>query len=268
MFGGGGTRCFWHGGFMAAAERRLPLEVERVSAVSGGALSAAAWITGREERLLDSMCAAFERTDRGPGNIDIDDLLDGQHPFPHEELYRRIVHGLLDDDEAMQRIVDGPQFRIKLARAGKLGGGGTIAAYALDLAVRSTPHPKLPKLTGAEALEVDARAAAHDGRLCELVVAAASSPPLFSQAYWDGEPVMDGGVVDNAPVWAESDAPTLLLVTRPYRNLPERENRLYAAPSKKPPTFKLDFTDAEGIREVWRLGEKDGRAFLDRHFPD
>ncbi|HUF56498.1 MAG TPA: hypothetical protein VMM55_08055 [Thermohalobaculum sp.] len=44
-------------------------------------------------------------------------------------------------------------------------------------------------------------------------------------------------------------------------------NRLYAMPTKKPPTFKLDFTDAKGIRDAWGLGERNGRAFLERHFP-
>ena len=268
VFGGGGTRCFWHGGFMSAAEDKLPLDVQRISAVSGGALSAAAFITGRERRLLDAMVAAFERRDRGDGNVEIEDLLDGEHPFPHEELYRRIVTNVLDDDEARERVAEGPTFRIQLARPGRLGPKGTIAAYMSDIAVRSSPHPVYPKMTGATAVQVDANAAAREGRLCELIVAAASAPPVFDQAVWDGEPVMDGGVVDNAPCWAESDDPTLLLVTRPYRNIPSIENRLYAMPSRKPPTFKLDFTDAEGIRDAWRLGEQDGRAFLARHFPD
>lgn len=268
VFGGGGTRCFWHGGFMSVAEDRLPLDISRVSGVSGGALSAAAWITGRERQLLDSMTDAFDETKKGPGNIDLAALIGDDQPFPHQRLYTRIVHDLLDDYVASGLIADGPDFRIQLAKPGKLGAKGTIAAYAADIAVRSSPHPVLPKMTGAESVLVDAKEAARDGKLCDLIVAAASSPPLFDQHYWNGEPVIDGGVVDNAPPWAESDEPTLLLVTRPYSNLPEHANRLYAVPSEKPPTFKLDFTDAEGIRDVWRLGEDDGRAFLAEHFPD
>ena len=268
VFGGGGTRCFWHGGFMAATADRLPLDVRRISAVSGGALSAAAFVTDRERRLLDAMCEAFERREDGGGNFEIGDLLDGDHPFPHEALYRRIVTNLLDDEEAREMVAEGPTFRVQLARPGRLGAKGTVAAYVSDIAVRSSPHPVYPRMTGATAIQVDAKRAAREGRLCELIVAAASAPPVFNQAMWDGEPVMDGGVVDNAPCWAESDDPTLLMVTRPYRNIPSFENRLYAMPSKKPPTFKLDFTDSQGIRGAWELGERDGRAFLERHFPD
>ena len=268
VFGGGGTRCFWHGGFMDATRGRIPLAVERISAVSGGVLSAAAFIADRERGLLDRMCAAFDRREDGIGNIDIDGIIKGGEPFPHEELYRRIVFAVLDDDDARKAVAEGPEFLVQLARPGRLGRSAAVAAYITDVAVRSSPHPIYPKMMGARDLQVDARAAARAGRLCELIVAAASAPPVFDRHYWDGELVMDGGVIDNAPCWAESDDPTLLLVTRPYRRIPSYRNRLYAVPSKKPPTFKLDFTDAQGIREAWALGERDGRAFLREHFPE
>lgn len=120
-------------------------------------------------------------------------------------------------------------------------------------------------MIGARPLVVDGVAAAREGRLADLIVAAASAPPLFDQHVRDGVPMMDGGVIDNAPAPGQGRA--LAPVTRVYRNLPEAEERACAAPSKTPPTFKLDFTDDEGVREVWDLGERDGPAFVDAHFP-
>ena len=261
VFGGGGTRCFWHGGFMETAGDALPLAVTHVSAVSGGALSAAAWITGRERRLLDLMTSAFEEAEDENGNCDVAALFGEGEAFPHQALYRRVVADLLADGGEAE-IADGPALDVQLARPGPLGVTAAMLAYGADLKVRSTPHPKAPALTGAEAMVVDGRAAAREGRLGDLIVAAASAPPLFDQHRWDGEPVMDGGVVDNAPVLGDGRA--LVLVTRVYRNLPEGERNVYFGPSEDPPTFKLDFTDAQGVRDVWDLGRRDGEDFKRR----
>jgi hypothetical protein len=82
--------------------------------------------------------------------------------------------------------------------------------------------------------------------------------------------VIDGGVIDNAPQpWsplpAERTAPsTLYVLTRPYRALPESGEAVYASPSEDPPTFKLDFTDRQGIEDAWALGQRDGAAFSQR----
>ena len=65
-FSGGGIRCFWHGGFLVRVGPHLGLDVKRVSGVSGGALSAAAWIGGREQDLLILMTEAFRLNELAP----------------------------------------------------------------------------------------------------------------------------------------------------------------------------------------------------------
>ena len=59
VFSGGGIRCFWHGGFLSEVGCYEDLRPDRISCVSGGALSAASWIGGREDDLLAVMHEAF-----------------------------------------------------------------------------------------------------------------------------------------------------------------------------------------------------------------
>jgi predicted patatin/cPLA2 family phospholipase len=51
VLSGGGTRCFWHGGFAGVVVLAIRLASKPIAAVSGGALSACAFV-GRVERRL------------------------------------------------------------------------------------------------------------------------------------------------------------------------------------------------------------------------
>ena len=107
VFSGGGIRCFWHGGFLAVVGSKLGLDVKRVSGVSGGALSAAAWIGGREQDLRMLMAEAFRINDAN---------YDRSYPryTPHQEIYRAVVETTLDS-EAIARICDGPEYQVHLS---------------------------------------------------------------------------------------------------------------------------------------------------------
>ena len=59
VFSGGGIRCFWHGGWIEAVTAERTLTPARIIGVSGGALSGAAWLAGRERVLLEVMSKAF-----------------------------------------------------------------------------------------------------------------------------------------------------------------------------------------------------------------
>ncbi len=260
VFGGGGTRCFWHGGFLTTVAPVLA-PTEAISAVSGGVLSALAHVTGQEERLLALMSRAFRAAQDGGGNVSVERWLSGGDLLVHQRLYREVVAGLMSAPSAVEAVAEGPDFTVHLARPGALGIVPTMLAYALEVPLRGTPHVRFAAALGAKTVAVDARQAAREGRIVDLTVAAASSRPVFAAHDWDGRAVMDGGVLDNAPCADRGEQ--LVLVTRPYRNLPQVAGRTYAAPSRKIETFKLDFTDADGIAAAWSLGEADGRAWLD-----
>lgn len=266
VFSGGGLRCFWQGGFVEALEADRPLRPERVTGVSGGALAAACWLAGRERALLRTMTRAFARQD---GNTPLH-TRDGDGLTPHQRIYRQVVEEVLDAD-AQKQVGRGPQFQILLAHPPTTSGAataGTLAAllYEVELHLKSSPDFSWPQMAGIGSSLIDARAVARDGRLAELVMAAATIPPIFECPLWDGRPVIDGGMVSQIPMPEPDSGKTLVMLTREYRNLPEAEtgDRVFVSPSRETPADKIDFSDPGKIEKTWDLGERDGRAFLGR----
>ena len=115
-----------------------------------------------------------------------------------------------------------------------------------------------------ETTRVSMREVARAGRLTDLVCAAATIPPVFDLPRWDGRPVIDAGMSGHAPIPEPDQGPTLILLTRRYRNLPEEAGRTYVQPSEAVPADKIDFTDPAKLRRTWDQGEADARAHLER----
>ncbi|NDW03856.1 patatin-like phospholipase family protein [Jiella pacifica] len=264
VFSGGGTRCFWHGGFLDTVRRPLDLKPERIAGVSGGALAAACFIGGRDEKLLEVMGTAFDRRDC---NVSIDwDEFEENGLTPHQQMYREVVRETLDD-EAVARIADGPCFEVLLAHPPhsgfpKLTTFPMMVAYLADLAIRSTPHVIFPEKLGAHQQLVDARQAARDGLIVDLICNAAVIPPVFNLQGWNGRKVIDGGMTSKAPMPSGNRGRTLVLLTRKFRNLPDHPDRVYVEPSQAVPADKIDFTDRGKIVATWNAGVEDGKAFL------
>jgi hypothetical protein len=184
-------------------------------------------------------------------------------------MYRNIVVETLRGG-AVRRVADGPAFQVLLAhppwdRAIKLSTVPMMLAYEADMAVRSSPHVVSADHKGADEVLVDARAAARDGRLIDLVQSAAVIPPVFDVQGWDGRPVGDGGVANNAPLPDPDSGRTLILLTRRFRNLSDDLERLYVQPSEAVPADKIDFTSRERIEATREAGEADGRTSLEWH---
>ncbi len=261
-FSGGGIRCFWHGGFLSKAGNALDLQVERVSGVSGGALSAAAWLGERENDLRMLMTEAFRIND---ANYDA-----ARSNFtPHEKIYRAVVETTLDDD-AIDKIADGPEYQVHLSRppsylGPKLAALVFGALYKIEEALRGTPHLVLPRRAGLGGLCIDARQAAREGRLVDLICAAATIPPVFDTPQWAGGPVLDGGMLDKAPLPQPDEGRTLILLSSRYRNLPRSGQRIYVQPSREVAADKIDFAVADKVGRTWRQGESDARSWLAEH---
>ena len=267
VFSGGGTRCFWHGGFLETVRRPLALTPARIAGVSGGALSASCFIAGRDETLLEVMGTTFDRRSQNIATSWNEVQADGL--TPHQRMYREIVAETLDR-QAIAAIADGPSFQVLLAhpptrRLPKWSTFPLMAAYLLDLAVRSTPKVVLPTALGTDQILVDARQAARDGRLIDLVCSAAVIPPVFNIEGWNGRPVIDGGMTSKAPMPDPNEGRTLILLTRRFRHLPQSESCIYVEPSEAVPADKIDFTNRRKIEDTWRQGASDGKAFLLRH---
>lgn len=266
VFSGGGTRCFWHGGFLEITKEPLELQPDRVTGVSGGALSAAGFLANREKALLEIMGSTFEKVDR---NVNLLSSESSERLTPHQRAYRSVVEQTLNT-EAEETIAHGPQFQVLLAHppSSRFPRATTLPlllAYVIDLQVRSHPNLVLPQWLGLREELVDARQAAREGKLVDLICYAAAIPPVFDLPGWNGEKVIDGGLACKAPLPEPDRGQTLLLVTRRFRNLPKHPNRLYVAVSDETPADKLDFTSREKIERTWQMGKRDGERFLQRY---
>jgi predicted acylesterase/phospholipase RssA len=264
VFSGGGLRCFWQGGFMTELCGSRRFTPERVTGVSGGALAGSAFLAEREAYLLEAMCEAFEAQE---SNLSLD-TTDRDGLTPHQRIYAEVVARVLDD-EAMARVADGPQFQILIAHPpdsglpAKLTGTAMTLAYEAELHIVGSPHFDWAERVGLDIERVDANAAAREGRLAELVAAAATIPPIFEPPLWNGRAVIDGGMADQAPMPEPDTGETMILLTRSYPRIPDAPGRTYISPSGETPADKIDFTDPRKLRDTWAQGERDARALLD-----
>lgn len=268
VFSGGGTRCFWQGGFMDVVRDELDLSPDRMTGVSGGALAGACYIAHRGHDLLDRMRDAFSKEDV---NVTADDLNDEDGRTVHQRVYRKVVSDVLDR-EAERAVANGPSFQILLAHPPSsdwhgLAGTAMTAAYEAELHLVNSPHFDWAEKFGLAYSLIDANEAARNGRLAELVCISATIPPLFRVRDWDGQPVIDGGMADQAPMPEPDEGETLVLLTRQYKRLPSVAGRHYVAPSEDVPADKIDFTDPDGLTEAWDLGLADGRRFVSKWKP-
>ncbi|MHA7873801.1 patatin-like phospholipase family protein [Roseivivax sp.] len=263
VFSGGGLRCFWQGGFMTELAKDRALAPARVTGVSGGALAGAAYLGGVEHHLLSEMCAAFAEQD---SNLDL--FQKGESGLtPHQTIYCEVVDRVLDDEVA-RRIAEGPQFQVLIAHPPPhlppmISGAAMTLAYEAELHTVNAPHFGWAEKLGLDYSLVDANAATRAGKLSELVCAAAVIPPVFEPPLWDGRPVVDGGMADQAPMPEPDEGRTMILLTRAYRRLPEDPNRHYLHPSDETPADKIDFTDPQKLRDTWAQGASDARRLLD-----
>lgn len=185
---------------------------------------------------------------------------------PHQQIYERVVDEVIDA-EAQEAVANGPAFEILLARPPgwlpvKVATAVTMILYEADQQLRSTPHGRYAKAAGAKEMRIDAREAARQGKLKELVCQAATIPPVFRMREWNGRLVMDAGTVDNAPLPRPNSGATLILLTRDYRNLPDVKGRTYLKPSSATPADKIDFTDPNALRATYQQGKKDIEMLL------
>lgn len=270
VFAGGGCRCFWQAGFWSVAGPALGLRPGVVAGVSAGAAFACAVITDTIPAVLED----FKRRARdNQRNAYPRNWLHGQPVFPHEAIYRGALVASLDD-EAMRRLQGGPELRVLLARpaiwlgnrVGFLAGG---IAYALDYREQRA-HPRWGPRFGFRAEVISSRACRSSSELADAILQSSCTPPLLPLYRRGGRIVLDGGLIDNAPVALVAGARrTLVLMTRPFRpdEVPSLPGRTYLWPSRPVPVVKWDYTSPELIQQTFDLGRRDGERFAEGFRP-
>ncbi len=265
VFSGGGTRCLWQGGFIDVLRNEIPLEPARISGLSGGAFSACGFVTHRGRMVRDRMIEEFGKQD---WNVSLHDPMNGEHGHtPHQRMYRTVVEAMLGDREARDLIGEGPSLQILIARPpshawAKLTGAAMTLVYEADTLIRSNPHLTWPEAAGMVGELIDGNRAAREGRIVDLVCAAATIPPAFEPPIWDGKPAVDAGMINQAPMPDPDEGRSLILLTKRFKDIPDHPDRVYVTPSEAVVADKIDFTDPDKLRETWKQGEEDARAFL------
>jgi predicted acylesterase/phospholipase RssA len=267
VFAGGGCRCFWQLGFWSSAANRLGLVPERVGAVSAGAAMACAALTGVFEEIVDDFAA---RTAANQGNFLPRNWLRGEPAFPHEGIYRATILAMTDESR-LARLRGGPDLRVLLGRPPKCAGRvGTLmlglAGSRLESLLGGGVHAVWGRRFGFRPELVSVRQCGTAEELAALLLQSSCTPPALPLYLRDGRPVLDGGIIDGAPVEAVEPARrTLVLLTRryPLEALPRVPGRTYVQPSQPIPIETWDYASPDRVRQTFELGVRDGRAFAE-----
>ncbi|MBN9440212.1 patatin-like phospholipase family protein [Bosea sp. (in: a-proteobacteria)] len=267
-YAGGGNRCYWQGGFYETVAPRIGLKPRRVVGASAGAfamLYTALGLGPTVRELVREAC--ISRT----SEVDWSALRRGGRLFPVGELYEQMLAQLFTADRlaALQARAD---FLVAVSRpprfwplpvAAALG----IGAYQLEKRLHRPVHPTAGRRLGFVPDLVRIADCATPAELVAALMASASVPPFMPGGLVAGRAALDGGLVDSAPAWAlaeleQQGEPTLVLLTRPFTQVPEFANRTYTGPSETIPVSQFTIRDWDGIRFAYELGIRDGEAFL------
>jgi predicted acylesterase/phospholipase RssA len=269
VFSGGGCRCFWQAGFWEVAAPALPLRPRVIGAVSAGAAMACMVSAGV---VRDGLAYFIARVAANRRNVYPLNALKRQPVFPHQQIYRDTILANLDA-ERLARLHAGPDIRVLVAlmprrlgpRSGYLWG---LLAYQAEWLVRPGPHAALGRHAGF----VSEVASVHDCRtpdeVADLILHSSCTPPITPVYRRGDRPVLDGGLIDSAPVETipAPPPPTLVLLTRQYpsESIPRLPGRVYVHPSEPVPVHKWDYTNPTRVQATYDLGRRDGERFAAR----
>ena len=268
VFAGGGNRCFWQAGFWSVVAPRTGLKPVRAAAVSAGAALGCAIFADRIEAALELTCRAMAAN---PSNRYWGNLWKSDPVFPHAPIYRGILLDALDET-ALRHLHQGPELKVEITRFPRwLGAAGAVllglGAYQLEKHLFHPVHPSWGPHLGFRPEFVPVTHCEDRETLANLILASSCTPPFTPLIRWRDRPALDGGLVDNVPVaGVDAREPTLVLLTRPYRNLPQQPHRLYVQPSRPVPVSAWDYTNPDAVTATFEQGKTDAEAFL-RQWP-
>ena len=268
VFAGGGCRCFWQIGFWSVVAPEIGLAPRRLIGVSAGAAFAVAAAIGRIDEVLEDFKA---RVDANQANfVPRSQRATGERPFPHERIYGGILRTHIGEAE-LEHVQHTQEFSALLAHphrrlGAKRGLALGVVATVLNQKERLV-HARWGRRFGFTPALVSARDCETPDELVELILQSSCVPPLMPYYRRGGRPVIDGGVIDNAPAdLVEAEGATLVLLSYPHgpTNRSEGPRRTYVQPSGEIPISQWDYTDPDGVQKTFDMGRADAERFLER----
>lgn len=267
-YAGGGNRCYWQGGFYETVAHEIGLKPRRIVGASAGAgamLYNALGVGPTVREMLREACTG--RT----SEVDWAAFRRGGRLFPVAEMYRGMLASLFTP-ERLAALKAQADFLIAISRPPRFWPLPVIttigiSAYQLEKRFRRPVHPTAGRKLGFQPDLIRIADCADPEQLVDALMASAAVPPFMPAGNIGARAALDGGLVDSAPAWAlaEMEAAgeqTLVLLTRPFAEVPQVQNRTYVRPSQVIPVSQFTIRNWEGIRFAYELGVKDGEAFL------
>jgi predicted acylesterase/phospholipase RssA len=267
-YAGGGNRCYWQGGFYETVAPEIGLKPRRIVGASAGAgamLYNALGVGPTVREMLREACTG--RT----SEVDWAAFRRGGRLFPVAQMYRGMLATLFTP-ERLAALKAQADFLIAISRPPRFWPLPVITtigigAYQLEKRLRRPVHPTVGRKLGFRPDLIRIADCADPEELVDALMASAAVPPFMPAGNIGARAALDGGLVDSAPAWAlaEMEAAgeqTLVLLTRPFAQVPDVANRTYVRPSQVIPVSQFTIRNWEGIRFAYELGVKDGEAFL------
>jgi len=267
VFAGGGARCFWQAGFWEAVSPVLAEPPAVVTAASAGASTACHALSGCSRQALDYYLKAHAARARKGYK---------RHPLSLRPDHERVAvyRGALEEvlrGEPFERLRSGPEFRALMAAApawapGSLGTLVGFLAYSLEKALVQPLHPTWAQRLGFKPVVGVINQCDTVEQVADLVLASSCVPPIMEPVRWQGRPVLDGGLIDNAPLalLTPEERPALIMLTRRYPadRLRGHPGLTYVQPSSPLPLSKWESADPDAVSRTVELGLADGERFL------
>ena len=265
VFAGGGNRCFWQAGFWKALNDELALKPKNIASVSAGSAISCAIFSGKMVETLEN---AKEVMSKNKKNRYLGNIFKAAPVYPHNDLYRHIVQQSLTGS-SLKTLHEGPPNHILVAHIPRYLGARSsvllgLGAYQLEKIMSHPVHPKLGRKLGFRSEFILSSHCKTVAELTDAMLCSSCTPPFTPMMYRNNKPVLDGGMVDNVPVHGVNHYPgqTLVLLSRPYKNLPTISGRIYAQPSQPVPVKSWDYTNPTGVQLTYEQGLSDGMIFL------
>lgn len=145
-----------------------------------------------------------------------------------------------------------------------IGALAAFAVYGLEKHVTGALHPHWTRKMGFQPLVQGNQHAIDIDDLIAMILAASCVPPVLPGERYQGQRVLDGGIIDNVPAHLADgrEGRTLVLLSKRYgRPLPPPAIRVYAQPSEPIRIDKFDYANPGGLQETYDLGLGDGQRF-------
>ncbi len=279
-FAGGGCKALYAMGF-GSILRKKKIIIKEISGVSAGAASALGLLSETEDETIEYLA---ELTKRNSSNFKLLSLFGGSSPFPHENIYRRLIrHGMNLEKIKTSKV------KIKILTVRAIPKKQTLMedlwtraklitetskAYLLDERDKQRGLPcnrvsLIMEKWNMEELVYQNRDLKSQEIIETIILNSSSIPPVISFQNHNSMYFLDGGLTNNLLIEKFSKKSKILGIyyedTTLYgKNRELLEKCFLVKPSKKISISSFDYTNPDGVKECYELGKEDAKNLLPR----